>query len=376
MQERIKACFTESIQTQIAAAEALPDAISRAAMTLVQSLLNGNKILCCGNGTSAANAQHFAASMINRFETERPSLPAIALNTDNVVLTAIANDRLHDEVYAKLVIIAEGSNTLLLEKAGLTAPTDPSTMAVGVKEVYKLKKEDLENRLMLSGDDGMAWLTLGDMTSGLLGGGFIYTNKDSLSVGMVVGLEDIGKANRSVDDMLSAFTSHPRIAPLLKNGQLKEHSAHLVPEGGYKSMPKLGGNGYIIVGDAARMCMNLGYTIRGMDLAIESGMCAADAVNVALRDENMERVAKLYERQIKASWLLKDLKRYKNMPKFLATHPRIFNEYPAFVNNLMRDVFTVNGDGAVPMMKKIMRRVGDIGLFTLIRDAWKGVRSL
>lgn len=90
MQERIKACFTESIQTQIAAAEALPDAISRAAMTLVQSLLNGNKILCCGNGTSAANAQHFAASMINRFETERPSLPAIALNTDNVVLTAIA----------------------------------------------------------------------------------------------------------------------------------------------------------------------------------------------------------------------------------------------------------------------------------------------
>ncbi|MFR2415520.1 MAG: FAD-dependent oxidoreductase, partial [Veillonella nakazawae] len=118
-----------------------------------------------------------------------------------------------DEVYAKLVIIAEGSNTLLLEKAGLTAPTDPSTMAVGVKEVYKLKKEDLENRLMLSGDDGMAWLTLGDMTSGLLGGGFIYTNKDSLSVGMVVGLEDIGKADRSVDDMLSAFTSHPRIAP-------------------------------------------------------------------------------------------------------------------------------------------------------------------
>jgi DnaA initiator-associating protein len=96
-------CFTESIQTQIAAAEALPDAISRAAMTLVQSLLNGNKILCCGNGTSAANAQHFAASMINRFETERPSLPAIALNTDNVVLTAIANDRLHDEIYAKQV---------------------------------------------------------------------------------------------------------------------------------------------------------------------------------------------------------------------------------------------------------------------------------
>ena len=281
-----------------------------------------------------------------------------------------------DEVYAKLVIIAEGANTVLLEAAGLTGPTDPNTMAIGVKEVYTLKKDDLENRLMLSGDEGMAWLTLGDMTDGLLGGGFIYTNKDSLSVGMVVGLDDIGSANKSVDEMLGAFTSHPRIAPLLKNSQLKEHSAHLVPEGGYKAMPKLGGKGYIIVGDAARMCMNLGYTIRGIDLAIESGMCAAEAVNVALRDENMDRVTKLYEKQIKASWLRRDLKLYKNMPKFLATNPRIFNEYPAFVNNLMRDVFTVSGEGAIPLKKKLLRRVKDIGLFRLIRDAWKGVRSL
>lgn len=103
MLEKIKACFTESIQTQIAAAEALPDAIARAAMTIVQSLLNGNKILSCGNGTCAANAQHFATAMINRFETERPGLPAMALNADSVLLTAIANDRLHDEVYAKQV---------------------------------------------------------------------------------------------------------------------------------------------------------------------------------------------------------------------------------------------------------------------------------
>lgn len=103
MQERIKACFTESIQTQIAAAEALPDAISRAAMTLVQSLLNGHKILSCGNGASAANAQHFTATMINHFENERPSLPAVSLSADNIMLTAIGNDRQHDEIYAKQV---------------------------------------------------------------------------------------------------------------------------------------------------------------------------------------------------------------------------------------------------------------------------------
>nr|WP_244868752.1 MULTISPECIES: DnaA initiator-associating protein DiaA [Photorhabdus] len=101
--DRIKVCFTESIQTQIAAAEALPDAISRAAMMMVQSLLNGNKILCCGNGGSAATAQRFAANMINRFETERPSLPALSLNADNVVITAISSNKQHDEIYAKQV---------------------------------------------------------------------------------------------------------------------------------------------------------------------------------------------------------------------------------------------------------------------------------
>lgn len=114
MLDKIKACFTESIQTQIAAAESLPDAISCAAMTLVKSLLNGNKILCCGNGTSAANAQHFAASMINRFEAERPSLPAISLNADNVVLTAISTDRFPDEVYAKQVRALGHAGDILL----------------------------------------------------------------------------------------------------------------------------------------------------------------------------------------------------------------------------------------------------------------------
>lgn len=103
MQDRIKACFTESIQTQIAAAEALPDAISRATLVIVRSLLNGNKILSCGNGASAANAQHFTATMINQFENERPSLPAVSLSADNIMLTAIGNDRQHDEIYAKQV---------------------------------------------------------------------------------------------------------------------------------------------------------------------------------------------------------------------------------------------------------------------------------
>ncbi len=90
MLDSIKDSFTESIQIQIAAAEALPDAITHAAQAMVATLLNGHKILCCGNGGSAANVQQFVSCLLNRFETERPSLPAMALTADNTTLTAVA----------------------------------------------------------------------------------------------------------------------------------------------------------------------------------------------------------------------------------------------------------------------------------------------
>ncbi|QLK87467.1 DnaA initiator-associating protein DiaA [Arsenophonus endosymbiont of Aphis craccivora] len=114
MLEKIKACFTESIQTQIAAAEALPDAISRAAIMIVHDLLNGNKILCCGSGGSAVIAQRFATSMINQFEAERPSLPALCLNTDNAIIISIANGQKPEEVYAKQVHALGQSGDVLL----------------------------------------------------------------------------------------------------------------------------------------------------------------------------------------------------------------------------------------------------------------------
>ena len=103
MHARITNLFTESIQTKIDAADSLPEHIARAADILVNALTSGNKILCCGNGGSAGDALHFASEMVNRFERERPSLPAIALNTDINTMTAIANDYGYDEVYSKQV---------------------------------------------------------------------------------------------------------------------------------------------------------------------------------------------------------------------------------------------------------------------------------
>lgn len=99
--QRIQQQFADSIETKIAAADQLPEPIAKAGELMVQALLNGQKILCCGNGGSAADAQHFSAELLNRFETERPSLPAIALTTDTSTLTSISNDYAYDEIFSK-----------------------------------------------------------------------------------------------------------------------------------------------------------------------------------------------------------------------------------------------------------------------------------
>jgi DnaA initiator-associating protein len=114
MLERIKTNFTESIQTKIAASEILAEPIEQAGLIMVQCLLSGQKILACGNGGSAGDAQHFSAELLNRYETERPSLPAIALTTDTSTITSIANDYHYDEVFSKQLRALGNNGDVLL----------------------------------------------------------------------------------------------------------------------------------------------------------------------------------------------------------------------------------------------------------------------
>ncbi|WP_158971556.1 phosphoheptose isomerase [Paraglaciecola sp. L3A3] len=114
MLEHIKANFTESIQTKIAAIELLPEPISSATFMMVNALINGNKILCCGNGGSAVSAQHFSSLMLNKFERDRPSLPSIALTADGATLSSIANDFEFDQVYSKQIRALGQAGDILL----------------------------------------------------------------------------------------------------------------------------------------------------------------------------------------------------------------------------------------------------------------------
>ncbi len=111
---RIRRHFHDSIAVKERSAETLPDSIHIAGTLMVESLLAARKILCCGNGGSAGDAQHFAAELLNRFERERPGLPAIALTTDSSTITAIANDYDYGEIFAKQTLALGQKGDVLL----------------------------------------------------------------------------------------------------------------------------------------------------------------------------------------------------------------------------------------------------------------------
>ncbi|PWC17936.1 FAD-dependent oxidoreductase [Brenneria roseae subsp. roseae] len=280
-----------------------------------------------------------------------------------------------DEIESHAVILADGVNSLLGKKLGMTRNVNPHTVAVGVKELLEFTPAQMEERFGCVNDEGLAWLFAGAPSGGLMGGGFLYTNKTTVSLGLVLGLHNIGKFPRSVPQMLEDFKNHPLVAPLVKGGKLLEYSAHMVPEGGLDMVAELIGDGVLITGDAAGFCLNVGYTVRGMDLAIASGEAAAKAVIAAKEKNDFSRNGLAsYQTLLDNSFILNDMNLYRHLPAFL-DNPRFFTDYPEMAIGVMQDIFTVNGPER-PLRKKILAHARKVGMFNLLKDGFKGVRSL
>ncbi|MEZ9593440.1 FAD-dependent oxidoreductase FixC [Shewanella sp. 10N.261.52.F9] len=281
-----------------------------------------------------------------------------------------------DELTAKSVILAEGVNPVLGEQLGMVKRVKSDAMAVGAKELIELPQQVIQDRFNLNDDEGCAWLFAGSPANGLMGGGFIYTNKTSVSLGIVCGLHDIGSSDKTVPQMLEDFKNHAMIKPLIEGGKLIEYSGHVVPEAGIHMVPKLVDDGVLITGDAAGFCLNIGYTVRGMDLAIASGEAAAKAV-LAAREKNDFSAQGLssYQTLLEDSFIMKDLKLYKELPKFME-NPRIFNQYPKMVADIMQSMFTVDGSPSQPIRKTLMKHCKEVGYMNLIKDGFKGVTSI
>jgi len=268
-------------------------------------------------------------------------------------------------------------NSLLAQKLGFLSEPPAHQIAVGAKELIGLSEEIIEDRFQLNPGEGAAWLFAGDASAGRVGGGFLYTNKDSISLGVVSTISDLVKGPKPIYQMLEDLKNHPAVAPLVKGGKLLEYSGHLVPEGGYAMIPKLYGDGVLVVGDAAMLCINLGYCVRGMDFAVSSGAFAAETVIESRKvDDGSAAVLASYWKKLQDSYVIKDLATFQKFPAFMEHTTRIFNEYPEMVKKMRLAMFVVDGEPAIPLMKRMMPIVKEVGLFTLAGDARKGVGAL
>ena len=252
-----------------------------------------------------------------------------------------------DEITSQVVIVAEGTNTLLSERCLGNARPAPCQMAVGIKEVFELPAGVIEDRFLLPEGEGAAMLFVGDCTHGKVGGGFLYTNRDSISLGLVATISTAagGGNDTPVYQMLEDFKGHPAVAPIIRGAKTVEHSGHMVPEGGYDMVTRgTRPTGRFWPARQPALCMNMGYQVRGMDFAVASGHMAAEAAVEAI-DAGDASAAGLsgYARRMEDSFVIKDLKTFRKWPHVMEEWDAMFNDYPTMAAEVFNAMFSVDG---------------------------------
>jgi len=247
-----------------------------------------------------------------------------------------------EEFYADIVILADGVNSLLAKQIGLRKDLKDSEIAVGVKEVLKLPKEIIEQRFNLNDGEGCVTEIIGSPMKGMMGLGFIYTSQETVSIGLGVNIDELKKHKITPNELINRLKEHPSIEPLIKDGELVEYSAHLIPEGGLNAMPKLYSDGVMVVGDAAMLVNNVHF--EGTNIAMMSGKLAAETAIEALESGDFSANSlSAYEKKLKGTSFYKDLNSYKNVvPIVHANSESFLKYYPEKINEFF-EMFTESG---------------------------------
>ena len=281
------------------------------------------------------------------------------------------------QLNAPVVVAADGVLSFTAQKAGLRRPTfDPAQMAVGVKALIHMPREMIDERFGLVRDQGFANEFVG-CTEGVRGGGFLYTNYDSISVGLVFHLASLRTSGKTPYDLLNAFLEQPQMAKMVSGGRLQEYSAHLIPEGGYDMIPELVGDGIIVAGDAAALCNATGLNLEGINLASHSGVLAGEAVLAAHQAGDFSRRGLgVYKKLMEESYVIKDLKLYRKAPHMLHNN-RIYREYPELMCSFMENIYRIEGAPKQNLTRLFLKSAGEkVGLANLLADGFSAWRSL
>ena len=281
-----------------------------------------------------------------------------------------------EELRAKLVIDASGVTSNLVEEAGLRGRLTPRQLYHGIKRVFRLDPGTIEKRFRTKPGEGKAVFFIGEFMHEVGGGAFVYTNRETLSVGLVVSLDSlIRRTTERFDqvgkllDILDEFQSHPMVAELLEGAQPAEYSAHNIPKGHRAILKRPYADGYLVAGDALGSFVKIGPMIDGMRRAISSGMMAASAYLSAapsgsFRGKNLSRyrdlLSPIYEdvnRSGRDSFISESSFTYHTLPRVL------------FSTRLLSSVFTFEpGAGPRPPRDSIARVQEGTGLLDYDED--------
>ena len=282
-----------------------------------------------------------------------------------------------DDLFADCVIVCEGIGlgVGLLEKTlingkPLRRKLRPNEVAMAVKEIMQLDAGLIEERFNCETGEGCTIECFGDSTMGMSGFMFIYTNKDTLSVGGGALLSEFNETLRSPNDLMEHFKSHPTVKPLLRGAETVEYLAHLIPEGGYRGIPKVYGPGYLICGDAA-MLSNPVHR-EGSNLAMVSGRLAGETVIHAKETGDFsERRLSEYKGKLDNSWIMADMRKYDKAVPLLEHNPQMLTKYPEIADRALDEFFRVDGTSKWEKQSKILKMVRKEGGLKMIWDTVK-----
>jgi electron transfer flavoprotein-quinone oxidoreductase len=276
-----------------------------------------------------------------------------------------------------LVIAADGVNSFLAKEAGLYGDVDPANYTLGVKETIALPREVIDERFAVRGDHGVDIEIIG-ATGDVPGGGFIYTNTDTISIGLVLSMVELARGDKRPEELLARLKAHPAVTPLIEGGEVKEYSSHVIPEAGYDMMPELVGDGILVAGDAAAMCLAAGIWLEGVNFAIGSGAAAGRAASAALRrGDTSETGLAGYRTRLESSFVLADHRKLREAPH-LVMGDLAQRQLPAVACGVAEAMFTVTNPVPKPGLVRIIRtqiRRHGLKLSTVARESWRAFRA-
>lgn len=291
-------------------------------------------------------------------------------------VVGVRTDRPDGDLPAQVVIACDGVNSFLAKEAGLLPEADAEHHTLGVKEVLALPADIIEERFGLGPHEGLDVEVIG-CTRGIPGGGFFYTGRDTVSIGVVVSLPALAASGVRPEELIAEFKAHPAVAPWVKGATLKEYSAHLIPEGGYDVMPALATDGMLVAGDAAGMCLAAGIWLEGVNFALGAGLAAGRTAAAAVVSGDVSEAGlATYRQALEANFVLLDHQRLRRAPHLILSE-RMQSQYPKLMCDLAEQLFTVTNPDPKPGVGRLLRQTvkrHKVRWRDLVRDGIETVR--